>query len=346
MFRRQQIGIGLALLVFAAATPRIPFLAVASAQTEDQEFSREILARARVFPEIGPGIAAIKPDASGRYYILAEPATSISIFQSDGKRVGAIPNANSHGAKIVYAQDIDVDPKGRLYVADRGANAVKIFEPDGSLSATISATAPMSVVALSGGDFAVSSLLGSKLVSIYDAQGKLARSFAEASGEGAETSRATAAALPVRIYGSSANYIYCIFNDLQDLTVRRYDRFGYATYEASVQAADFTAQGKARRWTSITIDQGGSTASSRPAIRAVAIDPVSQDVWAAIGDELVHFDKDGNRRAAYRTSTKDGARIEANAILVERNRILVAADPMGIFDFDLPERMSPTPAAQ
>ena len=347
MFRRQQIGIGLAILVFAAATPGNPFPSVASAQTEDQEFSREILAHARVFPEIGPGVAAIKSDASGRYYILAEPATRISIFQSDGKRIGAIPNANSRGAKIVYAQDIDVDPKGHLYVADRGANAVKIFDPDGSLSATIPVAAPMSIVALSGGDFAVSSLLGSKLVSIYDAQGKLARSFAEASSEGVESGRNPAApAPPAKIYGSAANYIYCIFNGLQDLTVRRYDRFGYAAYEASAQASDFTAQGKAKRWTSITIDQGGSTASSRPAIRAVAVDPVSQDVWAAIGEELVHFDKDGNRRAAYRTSTKDGARIEATAILIERNRILVADDPLGIFDFDLPERVSPAPAAQ
>ena len=345
MFWRQQIGIGLAILVFAAATPRTPFPAVASAQTEDQEFSREILSRARVFPEIGPGVAAIKIDANGRYYVLAEPATRISIFQSDGKRIGAIPNANSRSAKIVYAQDIDVDPKGRLYVADRGANAVKVFDPDGSLSATIPVAAPMSVVALSGGDFAVSSLLGSKLVSIYDAQGTLARSFAEASVQGVESGR-NPAAPPAKIYGAAANYIYCIFNGLQNLAVRRYDRFGYATYEASVQASDYTAQGKAKRWTSITIDQGGSTASSRPAIRAVAVDPISQDVWAAIGEELVHFDKDGNRRAAYRTSTKEGARIEATAILIERNRILLAADPLGIFDFDLPERMSPAAAAQ
>ena len=65
---------------------------------------------------------------------------------------------------------------------------------------------------------------------------------------------------------------------------------------------------------------------------------ITQEIWVAIGDELVHFDKDGNRRAAYRTSTKDGVRIEASAILVERNRILIAADPLGIFEFALPER--------
>jgi hypothetical protein len=334
MFPSPQIGIPIAVLIAIAPAWNLS-RAAAPTQDQNQEFSRQLLARARVFPEIGPGVAAIKSDASGRYYVLAEPATAISIFQADGKRVGRIPNGNSHGAKIVYAQDIDVDAKGRLFVADRGANAVKIFEPDGTLDAALPVPAPMSVVALSGGDFGVASLRSLKLVSIYDAQGKLSRSF----GEPAPQSGG-APLLPGRIYGSGANYIYCTFSDLQDLTLRRYDRFGYAAYEASVPASDFTAEGRAKRWTSITIDQGGSTASTRPAIRALAADPFSQDVWAAIGDELVHFDKDGNRRAAYRMSTTDGARIEATTILVERDRLLVAADPLGIFDFPLPERTS------
>jgi hypothetical protein len=335
MFRRLQFGIRLAIVAAMAMAWN-----VSPAAGQDQEFSRELLSSARVFPEIGPGAAAIKSDSSGRYYVLAEPATTISIFRADGKRVGEIPNANSRGAKIAYAQDIDVDAKDRLYVADRGANAVKIFDPDGSLEATIAVAAPMSVVALSGGDFAVAGLRSAKLVSIFDAQGKLSRSFGEPSAESSD-SGSNPALIPERIYGGVATYIYCVFNDLQDLTLRRYDRFGYASYEASVPASDFTEQGQAKRWTSITIEQGATPVSRRPAIRALAADPISQDVWAAIADELVHFDKDGNRRAAYRTTTKDGARVEATAILIERNRMLVAADPLGIFEFPLPERLSP-----
>jgi len=343
MQRRLQFGTAIAFLFLAATTPRSFSRAASPSQDQDQEFSRELVARARVFPEIGPGVAAIKSDSNGRYYVLAEPATVVSIFESGGKRIGAVPNANSHGAKIVYAQDFDVDSKGRLYIADRGANAVKVFEPDGALDASFAIPAPTSVVALSGGDFAVSSLRSAKLVSIYDPQGKLARTFGDPVAASLENGR-NPALLPGRIFGASGNYILCLFNGLADLTVRSYDRFGYASYEASLPASDFTAQGKARRWTAITIDQGGSTATTRPAIRAVAADPIAQDVWAAIGDELVHFDKDGNRRAAYRTSTKEGARVEPVAILLERDRILVAADPLGIFDFPLPERMSPAAA--
>ncbi len=340
MFRRLQIGACFAILVGVATGWNL-----SRALAQDQEFSRELLARARVFPEIGAGVASIKSDSTGRYYVLAAPAKSIAIYQADGKRIGQIPNVNSRGAKIFYAQDFDVDSKGRLFVADRGANSVKIFEPDGSLDATIPVAAPMSIVALSGGEFAVAGLRSHQLVSVFDAQGKLARSFGEVPGD-ASVARQNQSLSPGRIYGDLAGHIYFVFSDLPDLTLRRYDRFGYASYEASLPSSEFTPQAEAKRWTTITIEQGSTPASMKPAIRALAADPETQEIWVAIGDELVHFDKDGNRRAAYRTSTADGVRIEASAILVEHNRILIAADTLGIFEFALPERQAPAPAAQ
>jgi hypothetical protein len=315
----------------------------AAAQTEDQEFSRELVARGRVFPEVGAGVAEFKSDSAGRYYVLAAPAKTIAIFQADGKRVGQIPGANSSGAKIVYAEDFDVDAKGRVYVADRGANAVKIFEADGSLAATIPVTAPTSIVALAGGGFAIAGLRSEKLVQIYDANGKQERGFGQVP-EGAEGEGGSPSLSPGRIFGDVAGHIYFVFSDLPDPTLRRYDRFGFSAYEVSLPAAEFTAEAKAKRWTKITIEQGATPASTKPAIRAVGADPETQELWIAIGDELVHFDKDGNRRAAYRTSTADGVRIEASAILVEHNRILIASDALGIFEFALPERQ-PSPAS-
>jgi hypothetical protein len=344
MFRRLQIGVSVVVLAAVAAGWNFS-RAAAPVPDQDQEFSRDLLARARVFPEVGPGVAAIKSDSAGRYYVLADPANAIAIYQADGKRIGQIPNANSRGAKIVYAQDIDVDSKGRLFVADRGANAVKIFEPDGSLDATIPVTAPISLVALSGGEFAVAGLRSAQLVNIYDAQGKLARGFGEIPAAIAGASRNQSLS-PGRIYGDMVGHIYFVFSNMPDLTLRRYDRFGYANYEASLPASEFTPQAEAKRWTTITIEQGDVPSSMKPAIRALGADPITQELWIAIGDELVHFDKDGNRRASYRTSTKEGVRIDASAILVERNRILIAADPMGIFDFVLPERQSPAAAQQ
>ncbi len=340
MFRRLQIGACVVILVGIAAGWNLS-RAAAPVADQDQEFSRELLARARLFPEVGSGVVAIKSDSAGRYYVLADPANTIQIYQADGKSIGRIPNANSRGAKIVYAQDIDVDSKGRLFVADRGASAVKIFEPDGSLDATIPVAGAMSVVALQGGEFAVAGLRSSgQLVRVFDAQGKLARSFGEVPGSTAGAGQDQSLS-PGRIYGDLVGHIYFVFSDLPDLTLRRYDRFGYVSYEASLPVSDFTPQAEAKRWTTITIEQGATPVSTKPAIRALGADPITQELWIAIGDELVHFDKDGNRRAAYRTSTKDGVRIEPRAILVEHDRILIASDPQGIFDFALPERQSP-----
>ena len=344
MSRRLQIGVCLAVLIAVSADWNSSRTA-ARAASQDQEFSRELVARARVFPEIGAGAAVIKSDGAGRYFVLAAPANAIAIYQADGKRIGQIPNANSHGAKIVYAQDMDVDSKGRVLVADRGANAVRIFEPDGSLDATFPVAAPVSLVALPGGEFAVAELRSKQLVSIFDAQGNKARGFGELPGTPSGAGRQESLS-PGRIYGDAAGHIYFVFSDLPDLTVRRYDRFGYASYEASLPSSDFTPQAEARRWTTITIEQGATTASTKPAIRALGTDPVTQEVWVAIGNELVHFDKDGNRRAAYRTSTKDGSRLEATSILIEHDRILIAADTLGIFDFALPERQLPAPPLQ
>lgn len=337
MLRRIQIGVRLAILVTVAAG-----WTFSPAAGQQQGLVREIQARARVFPEIGPGVSVLKRDSAGRYYVLAAPANAVAIYGADGKRLGRIPNDNSNGARIAYAQDIDLDAAGRLFVADRGANAVKVFEPDGRLDATIRVTAPLSVVALPGGDFAVAALRRQPLVSIFDLHGKLAGSFGGVSGAPQGTDR-NPSLNRGRIYGDRAGHIYFTFADLPDPTIRKYDRYGYAAYEISLPSSDFRPQAQARRWDTVTIQGSGDAPPLKPVIRAMGVDPATQEVWVAIGGELVHFDKDGNRRAAYHTTTKDGVAIEPDSILVEPDRILLAADPLGIFDFAIPERQPAAP---
>ncbi|MGD1210559.1 MAG: hypothetical protein ABR973_04270 [Candidatus Acidiferrales bacterium] len=329
MLRRTQLGASLAIL--AAITVRT----LSPAEPQEQGHVEPVSARARMFPEIGPGVAALKRDSAGRYYVLAAPANAIAIYGSDGKRIGQIPNANSRGARIAYAQDVDLDPSGRIFVADRGANAVKIFDPDGSLAATVRVVGPMSLAALSDDEFAVASLQSDRLVRIFNLDGKLVRSFGELSdapqsaGGGRSLNRG-------RIYGGSAGHIYFAFAAAPD--IRKYDRYGFALSETSVPSSWFTASEEGGPLNTITIEKNGPPPSSKPVIGALGVDPETQRVWAAIGDELIEFDKDGNRRAAYRTATADGVRIEPDAILIEHNRILVAADPLGVFDFARPDK--------
>lgn len=332
MLRRLQFGL-VAVCLLALLVAWRPSNHLAHAQ--ELNAPHELLARGRVFPEIGGGVSAIKKDSAGHYYILAAPGKSIAIFQADGKRIGQIPSANSQGAAIVYAQDFDLDAAGHILVADRGANSVKIFAPDGSLETSFTVALPLSVIALADGTCAVKSLVsGGVYFRIVNRQGKVVRTFR------------TPPQSPVEgpIFGDSASHIYLAFTDTDEPTVRKYDLYGASEYEFTLPAADFAPPPNRKQWTKITIERGATPVSTKPAIQAFGTDPESPEVWVGIFDELVHFDKDGNRRAAYRTSTAEGSRIEPSAILVEHGRILIADEELGIFEFPLPERMASSDA--
>src|SRR5580698_9649054 len=222
-------------------------------------------ARGRVFPEVGRGAEAIERDPAGHYYVLAAPASVIWIYSADGKRIGQIPNAQAAGdATIKYAVDFDRDAaSGRIFVADRGSNAVKIFTAEGALEASVAVNAPMSVVALAGGEFAVVTLRSDHLVRVMNEHGKLLRSFGNISdavsdpsqltmparsasadsaagyAAGYSTSAPAAYAMDIgKLYSGAPGEIYFAFTSRKDPKFRKYDRFGYAGYEAEVSAKE------------------------------------------------------------------------------------------------------------
>jgi len=53
---------------------------------------------------------------------------------------------------------------------------------------------------------------------------------------------------------------------------------------------------------------------------------------------LVHFDKDGIRRSEYQIYTPKGSALDATVILVEEDRLLIGADPLGVYEFPRPDR--------
>jgi hypothetical protein len=222
-------------------------------------------ARARVFPDVGRGAEAIERDSAGHYYVLAAPASVIWIYSADGRRVGQVPSAQAGAAATIkYAVDFDRDAaSGRIYVADRGANAVKIFTAEGALEASVPVNAPMSVVALAGGEFAVVTLRSDHLVRVMNEHGKLLRSFGNISDAVNDPSQLTVPALSAsadstagyaagysnsappayamdigKLYSGAPGDIYFAFTSLKDPKFRKYDRFGYAGYEAEVSAKE------------------------------------------------------------------------------------------------------------
>jgi len=223
-------------------------------------------ARARVFPDVGRGAEGIERDAAGHYYVLAAPASIIWIYNAEGTRIGQIPTAQARAAEaaaaIKFAVDFDRDAaSGRIFVADRGANAVKIYTPDGALEASVPVNAPMSVVALANGEFAVLTLRSDHLVRVMNERGKLLRSFGNISDAVNDPSQLAVPALSAsadsepgyaagypsgpppayamdigKLYSGAPGEIYFAFTSLKDPKFRKYDRFGYAGYEAEIPA--------------------------------------------------------------------------------------------------------------
>jgi hypothetical protein len=333
---RALIGVSLVILLSIAARSHPDRV---EAAPEEGWIVRELLARARVFPEVGPGVSAIKRDSRGRYYILSAPKDLIAVYGPAGERVGRIPNTNSRDATLIYAADMDLDPDGRLFVADRGANAVKLFDPAGSRVATIPVVAPTSLVALSGGECAVVSLRSDHLVRIFNVHGELVRSFGDLPEAG--TIEQNPLSSRGRVSGDPAGHIYFAFSYLPEPTFRKYDRYGYRAFEWSLRSPEVASEGQAERHEFITLERRRGAPRENSGVNALGVDPDTEEIWAAVGDELLEFDKDGIRRAAYRVSTREGARIAPDAILVEPDRILLAADPLGIFDFARPEKPHP-----
>ena len=230
MFRR--VGImswGTASLVLALAGLSVP------ASASAQGFESAVLSRARVFPEFSSGVVAMKRDSAGHYYVLATPPNVIWILASDGKRIGQIPKAGSDTAKIQYAVDFDLAPDGRVLVADRAANAVEVFSPEGAPLARVAVFAPTSVVALPNDQFAVATLRSKRLVEVRSYQGALIRSFGDPADAGINPDSKQLQVLG-KISGDGAGDIYYAFTALPDPIVRRYDRYGYVTSEATFSA--------------------------------------------------------------------------------------------------------------
>jgi hypothetical protein len=327
------LGVSLALVASGSLTaPPGPGILRA------QNIEVALTARTRVFSDVGPGLAALKRDAAGRYYILSAPGKFVAIYSAEGKRIGQMPEAGASGrAAIVYAEDLDLDSAGRIYMADRGANAVKIFTADGSLATSIAVAAPTSVAALGGGEIAVTTLHPERLVSIYNEQGKLVRSFGDLAemAAGAEASKRMN---PGWLCGDGRGDIFCVFLFLPDPTVRKFDRFGYAAYEISLDAKEFAPQLGETHLNVLTLDRRATAAPAKPAIHAIGVDAASGETWLAIGNALLHFDKDGGRRSTHHLFMPDGAPLEPKVILVEPDRLLAGADPIGIFEFEKPDK--------
>jgi hypothetical protein len=321
--------------------------------SQDRSFVQtegEMTAKTRLFGPIGPGLRAVRRSADGRTYILASPSPGLVVYDAKGKQLftvgesGATPGSKPSTAGITFGEDCDIDSEGHTYIADRGSSMVDIIGPDGTFANSFAAAAPVSIAWLGDGEVAVATLREDHLVIVYDKRGHVTRDFGdpEQISDRDDLNRFLNIG---ELATDAAHHLYYGFSYTPEPTVRQFDRNGF-TVAPDVQyvAVEAAPQAQAIRREIVKQAKARKAPSFKRILTGVGVDPMSGEVWMAVGNTLLHFDKEGNRRASYQMYTPEGARLEASTILIEPDRMIIGGDPIGIYEFQRPDKKQPTAA--
>jgi hypothetical protein len=308
----------------------------------------ELVAKRRVYSPIGPGLRAVRQGADGKFYVLASPNPGLVVFSPEGKKLlamkestglqpAALEELRRSGEVLTqFGEDCDVDSDGNIYIADRGANAIQVFAKEGRHLKTIPVIAPVSVAALPDNEVAVATFREPSLVVVFNKEGRRVREFGDMDTltERSELNRFLNIG---ELMSDDHGHIYYGYNYFPEPTVKQFDRFGYAKQEVRYTALDAQPEAQAMRREIEKQERKGDPPIFKRILTAIGVDRESGEIWMAMGDTLLRFDKEGNRRATYLIYTPDNSRLEANVILVLKDRLIIGGDPIGIYEFDRPE---------
>lgn len=319
------------------------FLASSCFGQEDEQ-PPQIDANRRLLPNIGPGLRAVRIGADGHTYVLASPSPGLVVFDKQGKPIITIgpPASPAKEARmpITFGEDCDVDAQGTIYVADRGANLIQVFSPDGELVRSIPINAPIAVAALPDGEVAVSTLHEPKLVVVFGKNGHVVREFGdpEQISDREDLNRFLNIG---ELASDPQGHLYYAFEYMPEPTVRQFDRLGYAAgQDVQYTAVDAYPEAQAIRREIVQQAKRSKPPTFKRVLTAVGVDPVTGEIWMGVGNNLLRFDKEGNRRDTYQLYTPDGARLAINTILITKDHMLIGNDPLGIYEFNRPDKKS------
>lgn len=275
-------------------------------------------------------------DSQGRVFIADRAANAIKIFNPDGTPAGAI--------RVAAPTSVAALANGEVAVTSlRGAKLVTVYAERPSAVAAVGAS---SSAAAANAANASSATQTPASAATPPTVWRAVREF----GEPADIADADAPADLKRFLNLGRlardpdNHIYYAFAYAPEPTVRKYDAFGYKLYETELATLDFFASAQSARRNIDRLGQSRFSLGSvinpgfTATVTALAADPATQDLWVALGGQLLHFGPDGIRRETYRLFTRDGIRVEASAILVEPDRLIVASDTQGVFEFPRPDK--------
>jgi hypothetical protein len=321
---------------------------IAAAQSEGDiasvQYEGELTAKRRLFPEVGVGLRAIKRGDSDKTYVLS--SQGLMVFDGKDHKLLTIgsPAAYAPASKttasgaptpgIGFAEDFDIDAAGQIYVADRAANLIVEYSADGNRLKSFRVNSPLSVTALPDGEVAVATLHDPHLILVFDKNGRDIRDFGELEEiSGREDLNRYSGYLATDARGD----IYYAFVYTPEPTVRQYDRNGYALQTIQFTEIEAFAAAQAARKEIERQERKGKQPAFKPILTAIGVVRSTGEVWIALHNRLLRFDKDGYRKATYQLYTPDGTRLDANSIVVEKDRLLIGSDSLGIFEFERPD---------
>jgi hypothetical protein len=319
--------------------------AISSAQSEGDVTSKpyegELTARRRLFPDAGVGLRAIKGGDGDKTYVLS--SQGLMVFDVKDHKLLTIgsPTTDVAASKPTapaptFAEDFDVDATGQIYVADRAANLIVEYSANGNRLKSFHVNAPLSVAALPDGEVAVTTLHDPHLILVFDKNGRDVREFGEL--EEISSREDLNRYLNSGYLASDARgNIYYAFIYTPEPTVRQYDRNGYASQTIQFTEIEAFAAAQAARKEIERQERKGKQPAFKPILTAIGVVRATGEVWIALHNRLLRFDKDGYRKATYQLYTPDGTRLDANSILVEKDRILIGSEALGIFEFERPD---------
>jgi hypothetical protein len=318
---------------------------LSAAGAASAQIDADLVAKRRLFAPVGPGLKQIREGADGKIYVLASPLPGLVVYSPEARRLltmreasglsaAALAEAKTSGDVLVeFGEDFDVDAEGTIYIADRAANKIQVYSKEGRHLRTIPVAAPLAVAALPEGEVAVGTMQQESLVTGFDKDGRLVRDFGnpETLTERKDLNRFLNLG---ELSTDGLGHLYYGFKFLPEPTVRQFDRFGYAGEDVRYTALDAFPEAAAMRREIQRQERRGDTPRFKQVMTAMGVDKQTAEVWIAIGNILLRFDKEGNRRATFRLYTPDNARLEAVAIVVEKDKLIIGGDPIGVYEFE------------
>jgi hypothetical protein len=294
---------------------------------------------------VGPGLKQIREGVDGKIYVLASPSPGMVVYSPEARRLltmreaaglpaAALAEAKASGEVLVeFGEDCDVDADGTIYIADRAGNNIQVYSKEGKHLRTVPVAAPVAVAAMPEGEVAVGTMQQESLVTVFDKNGRLVREFGnpETLTERRDLNRFLNLG---ELSTDGVGHLYYGFKFFPEPTVRQFDRFGYAGEDVRFTELDAMPEAVAMRREIARQERRGDTPRFKQVMTAMTVDKQTGEVWIALGNMLLRFDKEGNRRATFRLYTPDNARLEAVAIVVEKNKLIIGGDPIGVYEFE------------